>query len=227
MGPIFLSPKVNGQALVATGVRAGAQGPRHWSGAHINRAVDVLDAKADAMAVIEAAGIPAQGLQVAREAPAWYHPGRSGVLKMGTNIVARFGEIHPATLEALDVKGPVVGFEVLLDNIPQPKKKGTARALLQLASLQPLSRDFAFLVDASVEADALSRAIKGCDKDLITGVQIFDIYSGKGVPEGKKSVALAVTLQPRQQSLTDEQIDAVGKKIIDAVVSKTGAVLRG
>ncbi|HEY0901301.1 MAG TPA: phenylalanine--tRNA ligase subunit beta [Micavibrio sp.] len=227
VGPVFTSPKVNGQALMASGIRAGNQGPRHWSGAHMHRAVDALDAKADAMAVIEAAGIPAAGLQVAREAPVWYHPGRSGVLKMGTNVVARFGEIHPATLEALDIKGPVVGFEVMLDNIPQPKKKGTARALLQLASLQPLSRDFAFLVDDKIEADSLSRAIKGSDKDLITGVQIFDIYTGKGVPEGKKSVALAVTLQPRQQTLTDEQIEAVGKKIVDAVASKTGGVLRG
>ncbi len=227
VGPVFTSPKVNGQALVATGIRSGSQGPRHWSGASASRDVDVMDAKADAMAVIEAAGIPATGLQVGREAPAWYHPGRSGVLKMGTNVVARFGEIHPATLEALDVKGPVVGFEVMLENIPQPKKKGTAKPLLVLAPLQPVSRDFAFLVDNKIEADALSRAIRGSDKDLITDVQIFDIYTGKGVPEGKKSVALAVTLQPRQQTLTDADIETIAKKIVDAVASKTGGVLRG
>lgn len=227
VGPVFTSPKANGQILVATGIRSGHQGPRHWSGAQASREVDAIDAKADAMAVIEAAGIPAAGLQVAREAPAWYHPGRSGVLKMGTNVVARFGEIHPETLEALDVKGPVVGFEVMLENIPQPKKKGTAKPLLALASLQPVSRDFAFLVDSGVEADALSRAIRGSDKDLITDVQIFDIYTGKGVPEGKKSVALAVTLQPRQQTLTDADIETIGRKIVDAVASKTGGVLRG
>lgn len=226
VGPVFTSPKVDGQALVATGIRSGSHGPRHWTGASASRDVDVMDAKADAMAVIESAGIPATGLQVAREAPAWYHPGRSGVLKMGTNVVARFGEMHPATLEALDVKGPVVGFEVMLENIPQPRKKGTARPLLQLAPLQPVSRDFAFLVDVKVEADALSRAIRGSDKDLIADVQIFDIYTGKGVPEGKKSVALAVTLQPRQQTLTDADIESAARKIVDAVAGKTGGILR-
>lgn len=226
VGPVFTSPKVDGQALVATGIRSGSHGPRHWSGASVSRDVDVMDAKADALAVIESAGIPATGLQVAREAPAWYHPGRSGVLKMGTNVVARFGEMHPATLEALDVKGPVVGFEVMLENIPQPRKKGTARPLLQLAPLQPVSRDFAFLVDVKVEADALSRAIRGSEKDLIADVQIFDIYTGKGVPEGKKSVALAVTLQPRQQTLTDADIENIARKIVDAVAGKTGGILR-
>lgn len=226
VGPVFLSPKVNGQALVATGIRSGSQGPRHWSGPSASRDVDVMDAKADAMAVIEAAGIPASGLQVSRDAPAWYHPGRSGVLKMGTNVVARFGELHPATLEALDVKGPVVGFEVMLENIPQAKKKGTARSLVQLAALQPVARDFAFLVDAKIESDALVRAIRGSDKDLIDDVQLFDIYAGKGVPEGKKSVAISVTLQPRTQTLTDADIEAVAMKIVDAVASKTGGVLR-
>lgn len=227
VGPVFISPKVNGQALVAAGIRSGHQGPHHWSGTATSRVTDVMDAKADAMAVIESAGIPAAGLQIAREAPAWYHPGRSGVLKMGTNIIACFGEIHPATLAALDVKDNIVGFEVMLENIPQPKKKGTAKPLLALAALQPISRDFAFLVDDKIESDALSRAIRGSDKDLITDVQIFDIYTGKGVPEGKKSVALAVTLQPRQQTLTDADIEALGKKIVDAVASKTGGVLRG
>lgn len=226
VGPVFISPKVDGQALVATGIRTGQHGPRHWSGAEASRDVDVMDAKADAMAVIESAGIPASGLQVSRDAPAWYHPGRSGVLRMGTNIVARFGELHPATLEALDVKGPVVGFEVMLGNIPQAKKKGTARPLVQLPPLQPVARDFAFLVDAKVEADTLIRAIRGSDKDLITDVQLFDVYMGKGVPEGKKSVAISVTLQPRNQTLTDADIEAIGKKIIDAVASKTGGVLR-
>jgi phenylalanyl-tRNA synthetase beta chain len=226
VGPVFTSPKVKGQALVATGIRSGQRGPRHWSGTEASRAVDVLDAKADAMAVIESAGIPASGLQISRDAPEWYHPGRSGVLKMGTNVVARFGELHPATLEALDVKGPVVGFEVMLENIPQPKKKGTAKTLLQLATLQPVARDFAFLVDTKVESDVLVRAIRGSDKDLVTDVQLFDVYIGKGVPEGKKSVAISVTLQPRNQTLTDADIEAVGKKIVDAVASKTGGVLR-
>lgn len=226
VGPIFLSPKPKGQALVAGGIRNGQAGPRHWSGTHCHRDVDVMDAKADAVAVIESIGIPAAGLQIGREAPAWYHPGRAGVLKMGTNIVARFGELHPATLEALDVKGPVVGFEVLLDNIPQSRKKGTSKGALTLASLQPVSRDFAFLIDAAVEGDILMRAIRGSDKDLISNVDIFDIYIGKGVPEGKKSVAVAVTLQPRAQTLTEADLDTINRKIVDAVAAKTGGTLR-
>lgn len=226
VGPVFMSPKVNGQLLVATGIRSGQRGPRHWSGAEASRSVDAMDAKADAMAVIESAGMNAAGLQVSRDAPAWYHPGRSGVLKLGQNIVARFGEIYPATLEALDIKGPVVGFEVMLESIPQAKKKGTARPQLALVTLQPVARDFAFILDQKVEADVLIRAIRGSDKDLIDDVAVFDVYAGKGVADGKKSVAVSVTLQPRNQTLTDAEIEAIGKKIVDAVASKTGGVLR-
>lgn len=226
VGPVFHNPKLTGQALVASGIRSGQAGPRHWSSALSHRDVDVMDAKADAMAVIESLGIPANGLQIGREAPAWYHPGRSGVLKMGTNIVARFGELHPATLEALDIKGPLVGFEVMLENIPQARKKGTARPTLVLASLQPVLRDFAFLIDATIEADTLIRAIRGSDKDLIDRVEIFDVYRGKGVPEDKKSVAVAVALQPRTQTLTEADLEAISQKIIDAVAAKTGGILR-
>lgn len=226
VGPVFASPKVNGQLLVAAGVRSGQRGPRHWSGPEASRTVDVIDAKADALAVIESSGMAASGLQISRDAPSWYHPGRSGVLRLGTNVVARFGEIHPAILEGLDVKGPVVGFEVLLENIPQARKKGASRPLLTLAALQPVSRDFAFILDLRVEADVLIRAIRGSDKDLIDDVGIFDVYVGKGVPEGKKSVAVSVTLQPRQQTLTDADIETISKKIVDAVTSKTGGILR-
>lgn len=226
VGPVFISPKVNGQVLVAAGIRSGQSGPRHWSGAVTSRDVDVMDAKSDALAAIEAAGMNASSLQVSRDAPAWYHPGRSGVFKLGHNVIARFGEIHPATLEALDIKGPIVGFEVMLEAIPQAKKKGPARPLLTLATLQPVERDFAFILDLKIESGELIRAIKGSDKDLISNVEIFDVYVGKGVPDGKKSVAASVTLQPRSQTLTDAEIEAVGKKIIDAVAAKTGGILR-
>ncbi|MFN3826152.1 MAG: phenylalanine--tRNA ligase subunit beta [Micavibrio sp.] len=226
VGPVFQTAKIQGQRLTATGIRNGQAGPRHWSGPQAHRAVDVHDAKADAMAVIEAAGINPATLQVAREAPSWYHPGRSGVLRLGNNVVACFGEIHPATLEAMDIKDNVVGFEVYLEQIPQARKKGTAKPLLKLAALQPLTRDFAFIVDQKVMADELARAIRGSDKDLITDISIFDIYSGKGIPEGKKSVALSVTLQPRNETLTDAEIEIISKKIVDAVAGKTGAILR-
>lgn len=226
-GPVFTSPKLKGQMLTATGIRSGQNGPRHWSGQAASRAVDALDAKADALAVIEACGMNAASLQISRDVPSWYHPGRAGALRLGTNVVAYFGEIHPAVLEGLDAKAPIVGFEVFIDNIPQARKKGTAKTLLAISPLQPVSRDFAFVLDQTVDADAIARAIRGSDKDLIGDVEIFDVYAGKGVPEGKKSVAISVMLQPRTQTLTDADIETVSKKIVDAVASKTGGTLRG
>ena len=138
-----------------------------------------------------------------------------------------FGEIHPAILEELDIDQAVVAFEINLENIPNPRKKGTAKKMLKLSSLQPISRDFAFIVDLDVEAEALIKAAKTADKKLITDARIFDIYDGKGVEPGKKSVALSVIMQPEDQTLTDKEIEGVGQKVIDAVSQKTGGSLRG
>jgi len=226
VGPIFQSPRPDGQQFVATGLRAGANAPRHWANEKSSRAIDVYDAKADAIAVLEACGAPGASAQVAREAPDYYHPGRSGTLKLGKNILAKFGEIHPGILEDMNVKGPVVGFEVFLQNIPESKKKGTAKKLLKLAPLQPLSRDFAFLVDDTVSAEDLVRATKSADKNLITEGYVFDVYTGKGVDDGKKSVALNITIQPKDKTLTDEDLESLSKKITDNVASKTGGTLR-
>jgi len=146
---------------------------------------------------------------------------------MGKNILAQFGEIHPGVLDGIDVKGNIVGFEVFLDNVPAPKKKGSAKTLLQLSAFQPVARDFAFIVDEQVEAESLIRAASGTDRNLIANVSVFDIYQGKGVDDGKKSVAINVEIQPKKQTLTDAEIEGLGQKIIDAVASKTGAVLRG
>lgn len=226
VGPAYRDSNPNGQDLVAAGVRRGRTGARHWAAAP--RAVDVFDAKADALAVLELAGAPVANLQVTPDAPGWYHPGRSGVLRLGPNVLARFGEIHPAVLARLDVAGPVVAFEVFLDRVPQPKRKaGPARPPLTLSAFQPVERDFAFLVDAATPADRLVRAVRGADKDLIADVAVFDDYRGQGVPEGKKSLALSVTLQPTAATLTDEQIDAVAKKIVAAAEKQPGASLRG
>jgi len=226
VGATFRDATETGQDLVAAGVRAGSGVPRHWS--EKTRPVDAFDAKADAQAALEAAGAPVGNLQVTRDAPSWYHPGRSGVFRLGPNVLARFGELHPAVLEAMDVAGPVVAFEVFLDAVPQPKKKpGTSKPMLELSPFQPVARDFAFLVDADVEADRLTRAAKGADKQLISGVDIFDIYQGTGVEPGKKSVALSVTLQPMEKTLTDAEIEAVAAKVVAAVAKATGAALRG
>lgn len=167
-------------------------------------------------------------MQVVAEAPAWYHPGRSGVLRFGPQaIVAHFGVLHPDALAKLDVKGPMVGFEVFLDALPPAKAKGTrARPLLKPSPYQPVERDFAFVLDANVPAEQVTRAARFVDRNLIAGVSVFDVYQGKGVPEGKKSLAISVRLQPTQRTLTDAEIEAVAQRIVAAVAKATGATLR-
>jgi phenylalanyl-tRNA synthetase beta chain len=225
VGPAWRDPTPGGQDTVAAGLRAGAAAARNWAGPQ--RPVDVFDAKADVLAVLEAAGAPTANLQVTADAPGWYHPGRSGVFRLGPTVLARFGEIHPAVLEALGAKGRAVGFEVLLDAVPLPKRRsGTARALLQLSPFQPVERDFAFLVGEDVEADRLVRAARAADKALIADVGVFDVYRGPGLEPGTKSVALSVTLQPRERTLTEEEIEAVGARVVAAVAKATGATLR-
>lgn len=227
VGPVFPSAKPDGQQTHATGVRYGAVAGKHWASAETNRKNDVYDAKADAIAALEAAGAPTGNLQTAREAGAHFHPGRSAVLKLGKNVLAQFGEIHPAILEEMDIKSNVVGFEVFLDAIPEPKKKGPARPLLQASQFQPLSRDFAFIVDENVDVEQITRAAIGAERNLIKNISVFDIYQGKGVEDGKKSVAITATIQPVKQTLTDKEIEGISKSIVDAVSAKTGAVLRG
>jgi len=227
VGPTYQTSKHDGQSMVATGLRFGMVGERHWEGKDASRPNDIYDAKADALDVLGSIGLNTQSVQTAREASGYFHPGRSGVLKMGKNVLAQFGEIHPAVLDGMDVKGNVIGFEIFLDNVPAPKKKGSAKALLQLSTFQPVARDFAFIVDENVEVEAITRAAKGAERNLISDISVFDIYQGKGVDDGKKSVAINVVLQPVKQTLTDAEIDGLSKKIIEAVAAKTGGVLRG
>src|SRR6202012_2521718 len=158
----------------------------------------------------------------------WLHPGRSGTILIGPQkILGYFGELHTRALEALRADGPLMAFEVILDRIPWSKQKPTrAKPQLDLSAFQPVSRDFAFIVDRSVRAADIVRAAQGADKKLITEVGVFDVYEGKGIDDGKKSIAIAVTLQPREKTMTDEEIDAVGAKIVAEVTKKTGGVLR-
>jgi len=225
-GPAFHTPEPGGQSLIAAGVRAGAMVPRHWT--TTPRGADAFDAKADALAALEAAGAPMTNVQVTRDAPAWYHPGRSGVLRLGPTVLANFGEVHPGMLDRLDIKGPIAAFEVMLDKVPQPKRKGgTGKPPLRLSPLQPLQRDFAFIVAADVAAERIVRAARSAEKQLIQDITVFDVYQGKGVEDGQKSIAIAVTLQPVERSLTDADLDALGARIVTAVTKATGAVLRG
>ncbi|MGH6869942.1 MAG: phenylalanine--tRNA ligase subunit beta [Rhizomicrobium sp.] len=223
VGAQFQSGLPEAQSNVAAGIRVG-QGARSWTKA--THAADVFDAKADMLAVLEAAMGAPMTAPVKAGAAAWYHPGRSGTLALGPKIVALFGEIHPRILAALDVKGPVAAFEIFLDAIPEPKSKGKARGVFQPSPYQPVARDFAFVVEATVTSEDVVKAARAAERTLIERIDVFDVYEGKGVPEGKKSLAIAVRLQPRDKTLTDSEIDAIGQKIVDAVIKATGATLR-
>jgi phenylalanyl-tRNA synthetase beta chain len=226
VGPAYRDATGEGQELVAAGLRCGSAGPRHWR--EKPRAVDAFDAKADAQALLAVLGASVDNLQVSADAPAWYHPGRSGCFRLGPTILARFGEIHPRVLKGLGIEAAVAAFEVLIDAVPLPRgKAGTARPLLKPSPFQPVTRDFAFLVADEVPAEKLIRAAKGADKALIREVALFDLYTGKGVPEGQKSLAIAVTLQAPDRTLTDAEIEAVAQKIVAQVVKATGGTLRG
>ncbi|MGV1896247.1 phenylalanine--tRNA ligase subunit beta [Agrobacterium vitis] len=223
-----------GQRRVAGGVRRGTASlsgaGRMWSNATKGggKPVDVYDAKADALAVLEACGLPMGNVQIEQGGPEWYHPGRSGTIKMGPKVVlGYFGEFHPKTLAALDVSGALCGFEIYLDAMQEPKKKATrTKPALDLSPLQMVKRDFAFVVEKQVEAGAIIKAATSADRKLITGVNVFDVFEGASVGEGKKSVAIEVLIQPSDKTLTDEDFDALTKKIVGNVEKTTGGALR-
>jgi phenylalanyl-tRNA synthetase beta chain len=229
VGPVFRGGEPGEQALIAAALRVGASGPRHWAGTR--RPFDLFDAKADAEAVLAALGAPVDKLMVAREAPAWFHPGRSAALKLGPRTtLALFGELHPKVLRELDVKGPAVAAVIFLESLPERKAKGTARPALQASDLPAVERDFAFVVDERIEAEAILRAARGAEKRLIEGASVFDVFAGPRAAEqfgpGKKSVAISVRLQPVERTLTEAEIEAVSHRIVAAVEKATGGTLR-
>src|SRR5581483_7749601 len=230
VGQIFRGDRPEDQFIAAAGVRRGFASSkgmgRNWSG---SAAADAFDAKADALAVLAAAGAPMQALQIVPGGASWLHPGRSGTIQIGPqNILGYFGELHPRVLETLRADGPLMAFEVILDRIPAAKQRPTrAKPVIELSAFQPVSRDFAFIVDRTVRAGDMVRAAQSVDKKLITDVTVFDVYEGKGIDPDKKSVAIAVTLQPRDKTMTDEEIEAVAARIVAEVTKKTGGVLRG
>lgn len=223
VGPAFTGVQPGEQKTIACAVRSGKTGPRHW--AEKERSVDAFDAKADAIAALAAFNAPISSLQVFKNAPAWYHPGRSGTLCLGKTVLAAFGELHPRILNAFDVKGPVVACEVYLDAVPPSKGKSKNKAL-KISSLMPLTRDFAFVMDRNVEAAKLLNAIKGLDKELIEDVRIFDVYEGDKLPIGQKSLAVEVVIQPKDKTLTDEEIELLSQRIIGVAAKAAGAELR-
>jgi phenylalanyl-tRNA synthetase beta chain len=230
VGQVFRGDTPADQLTAAAGVRRALAKPsgigRHWS--KRDGEVDAFDAKADALAALTAAGAPASALQIAPGGPAWLHPGRSGTIQIGPqNVLGYFGELHPGALEALDAEGPLVAFEVILERIPEPKARATrAKPALDLSPFQPVERDFAFVVERNVKAADIVRTAQSADRKLIIGVTVFDVYEGPGIEAGKKSIAIAVTIQPRDKTMTDAEIEALAGKIVAEVGKRTGGVLR-
>lgn len=207
-------------------VLAGDRDPRSWQGGKA-RAFDAFDGKAEALALLEAAGAPVENLQVMDEAGAAYHPGQSATLRLGPKtVMAAFGALHPSLARAFDLSGSVIAGEVYLDAVPARRASGRIRPAYTPPALQSVTRDFAFLVPDDVAADALVRAVRGADKASITGARLFDLFSGPGVPEGQKSLAVEVTLQPQERSFTEEELAAISAKVV-AAAAKVRAILRG
>ena len=231
VGQIFRGRGEKDQRISAAAVRRGtakrAGAGRHWSAPAMP--VDLFDAKADALGLLAALGVPQRSLQIVPGGPSWLHPGRSGTLQFGPKkIIGHFGELHPKILDALGAEGPLVASEIILDDIPAPKAKPTkVKEKLELSEFMAVERDFAFIVDRSVKAADMVKAAEAADRALITDVCVFDVYEGAGIPEGRKSMAITVNLQPRDKTLTDAEIEAVAAKIIAEVTRKTGATLRG
>jgi phenylalanyl-tRNA synthetase beta chain len=223
IGPVFKDQTPQGQTNLATTLRAGST-QRHW--AVSPRPVDAFDAKADALAALQAIGAPVASLQITTDAPSWYHPGRSGVLRLGATILATFGELHPALLQSCNAATGMVGAEIFLNNVPSSRASATAKPPFKLDALQGISRDFAFVVDRSVHAAKIVRAVRDADKTLIREAIVFDVYEGEKIASDKKSIAVSVSLQPIEKTLTDAEIEAVAAKITASVSKATGATLR-
>jgi len=224
VGPLYRDDTPAGQALAAAGVHAGHIGPKHWR--EKQREVDLYDVKSDALAALAAMGAPADSIQVTVDPPAWYHPGRAGSLRLGPKVLGAFGELHPAVIEALDARPPLTGFEVFLDAVPEPRA-ARAKPPLHISVFQPIERDFAFVVDRELPAETLLRAVRGVDRKLVSEIRLFDLYEGAGLPEGKKSLAVTVVLQPQERTLTDAEIEDFSKRLITQVEKATGGQLRG
>ncbi|MFO1247199.1 MAG: phenylalanine--tRNA ligase subunit beta [Alphaproteobacteria bacterium] len=223
IGAAFDSGMPQAQKTIAAAIRSG-HAERHWQKAAATS--DVFTVKADLLAALEAITGAPMSAPITQGAPGWYHPGRSGTIAMGPKVIAQFGELHPKVLAAFDLKVPAAGFEIFLDAIPDAKSKGgKAKPLFAPSPFQAIERDFAFVVDAGLAAGEIVKAVKLADRALIDTVTVFDVYEGKGVPEGKKSVAVAVRIQPQTATLTDAEIDALAQKIVAGAV-KLGATLR-
>jgi phenylalanyl-tRNA synthetase beta chain len=224
IGPHYRDDTPEGQEEMATGIRVGRSGVKRWDDP--GKPVDAFLAKADALAALAAAGVAADNVQIGADPPLWYHPGRAGTLKLGPKKLGQFGEIHPGVLATLGVDGPAVGFEIFLGAVPLPRAKARGRPLLKPSPFQPVERDFAFIVPDDLPAETLLRAARNVDKKLVAEVRLFDVYQGKGIEEGRKSLAITVRLQPTEATLTEAQIEGFSKRLVETVEKATGGRLR-
>ena len=225
VGPVFLGDAPEDQRMAATGIRHGATAPREWHGSA--RAIDVFDARADAEAALAALGVKLAGVQVRTGGPDWFHPGRRGQLIQGRTVLASFGEVHPAVTDSYGLRGRAIGFEIHTDDVPMPKSKGPAKPLLGLSVYQPVTRDFAFIVDSDVAAGDLLKAVKSGAGPLLSDMRVFDLYEGANIGAGRKSVAVTITLTPTKATLTEDEIEKVSAEIVKIAGKNCGATLRG
>ena len=222
IGPEFFGTEAAGQQQVAALVRIGRT-PRNWLAP--SRPVDAMDAKGDVLAALAALGVPMEALTTAADAPGWYHPGRSGVVRQGPKtVLATFGELHPRVAAAIGLEGPAVAAEIFLDAVAEPKRR--RRQETELPPFQPVRRDFAFVVGDGVPAEAVLRAARGADRALVAGVTLFDVFAGEALGEGRRSLGVEVTFQPRERTLLDAEIEAACARVVAAVTKATGATLR-
>jgi phenylalanyl-tRNA synthetase beta chain len=232
VGQVFKGANPSQQKITAAGLRRGlaASGGlgRHWSVNEKTQSANLFDVKADAIALMSALGVAVERLQLVQGGPSWLHPGRSGTFQFGPkDVMGVFGELHPGLAATLGLDAPCMVFEITLDALPLPKAKSTkVKPKLNLPDLQPVRRDFAFIAEKTVSAEDLLKIARGIDRALVSEVSVFDNYEGKGIEPGKRSVGIAVTLQPQERSLTDAEIEAFAARLVAETARKTGATLR-
>jgi phenylalanyl-tRNA synthetase beta chain len=224
VGPIFTGDNPDEQINTITGIRLGYKNKKDWKNEPVN--FDFYDIKLDVLKTLEAVGLPKNSLKVFKDTPTYYHPGRSAVFKIGQTVIANFGEIHPEINNFFGFKKPVIGFEIFHENIPLPKRNKTSRSMLKLTTLQPVTREFAFIIDEVMDSDKLIQVAKSINKDLIKDVLIYDVYKGNKIPIDKKSIAIKVFIQPIHETLTDTDLEKISSDLIAVVNKKLSGTLR-
>jgi len=224
VGPIFLGDKPDEQTSTVTGLRLGKRIVRDWRNS--SKDFDFYDIKLDVLRTLEAIGVNISSLQTYEDTPSYFHPGRSAVLKIGQKLIANLGEIHPEIIDFYGFEKSILGFEIFYENIPIPKKIKISRPMLKTSPLQAVTREFAFVIDETTPAEKLAQIARSTNKDLIKDVLIFDVYKGENIPEGKKSIAIKVIIQPHLETLTDDDLEKISSDLIKVVDTKLSGFLR-